>query len=308
MPQFSVIIPLYNKADFIVSTLQSVLQQTFADFEVLLINDGSTDDSEAKVQQFDDLRIRYFTKENEGVSIARNFGIEKAAAPYIAFLDADDYWYPDFLKTIFTDIQNFPNQKVFAVAKEIETSKNSVAAYYANSKIGTSQVVDYFKASETESVLWTSSSVFEKSVFEKTGVFDPNISIGEDTDLWIRIGLLFTVVFNPKVLARYIYDSKSVSRNEYYIFEERSFLKYADAEKENAGLKKFLDLNRFSAAIKYKLVGDISKFRKYSCQIDPKNLNTKKRILLMLPAIVLRNLISFKLFLFNHDLGNSVFR
>jgi hypothetical protein len=99
-----------------------------------------------------------------------------------------------------------------------------------------------------------------------------------------------------------------VSRDDYYIFEERSFLKYADAEKQNPGLKKFLDLNRFSAAIKYKLVDDTIQFKKYANQIDPRNLSAKKKMLLLFPAVVLKKLIAFKQFLFNNGLGKSVFR
>ena len=308
MPLFSVIIPLYNKADFIENTLKSVLQQSFVDFELIVINDGSTDESETKVLHFNDVRIRYFSKENEGVSIARNFGIEKATSKYITFLDADDYWYPDFLVTMHNTILLFETQKVFAAAKEIETSKKIAPSKYSIPKSNDSQILNYFDASHKESIIWTSCAVFHKSVFEKVGVFDPQIKIGEDTDLWIRVGLVFPVVFNPKVLARYTYDEKSVSRNDYYIFEERSFLKFEAAEKENLPLKKFLDLNRFSVAIKYKLLGNSVQFKKYNHQIGGENLTLKKRILLRLPSFALRNLIAFKQFLFNRGLGDSVFR
>uniref|UniRef100_A0A4W5LYG6 Glycosyltransferase 2-like domain-containing protein n=1 Tax=Hucho hucho TaxID=62062 RepID=A0A4W5LYG6_9TELE len=100
MSFFSVIIPLYNKECFIENTLKSVLSQTFTAFEVIIINDGSTDKSEEKALQFKDSRIRYYSKENGGVSTARNFGIDKAKSVYITFIDADDYWYPTFLESI----------------------------------------------------------------------------------------------------------------------------------------------------------------------------------------------------------------
>jgi len=88
----SVVIPLYNKESFITETIQSVLNQTFADFELILINDGSTDKSEPVVKTFNDHRIRYKSIANSGVSVARNTGIELAKFTWIAFLDADDYW------------------------------------------------------------------------------------------------------------------------------------------------------------------------------------------------------------------------
>lgn len=308
MPFFSIIIPLYNKETFIENTLKSVLNQRFIDFEVIIVNDGSTDASEEKVNQFKDARIRYFLKKNEGVSIARNFGIENANAQYITFIDADDYWYPEFLTTMFHTIELFPEQKIFSAAIEIETEKKVIPAQYSISKTGDCQVVNYFDASLKESVIWTSCVTIHKSVFEKTGVFDSKIKIAEDTDLWIRVGLNFPVVFTWKILARYVFDEKSVSRDQKYIFEESSFFKYAALEKEHNALKKFLDLNRFSAAIKCKLINDKVNFKKLYSEIDIKSLNFRKRTLLILPSLVLKNLIKLKLFLAHLGIENSVFR
>lgn len=308
MPFFSVVIPLYNKQFFIENTLKSLLDQDFRDFEVIIINDGSTDESEKIVLGFDDPRIRYFTQINQGVALARNHGIEKATARYIAFLDADDFWHPDFLEVMQQYILRLPNQKVFASAIEIGTSKTIFEPGYSIKKTGDYAIVDYFEASVKESVIWTSSAVFERSVFEQAGTFDPKIKISEDTDLWIRIGLLFPVVFIWKVLARYVYDESSISRSADYLFKDESFIKYENEEKQHPKLKKFLDLNRFSAAIKSKLIGDNRTFFKYKKAIDPQNLNIRKRILLELPAFMLQLLIRIKTFLANIGLGNAVFK
>lgn len=308
MPQFSVIIPLYNKENFIEETLQSVLQQSVTDFEIVVVNDGSTDHSEAIVLKHTDSRIRYFSKTNEGVSLARNFGIDKANGAYVAFLDADDYWYPDFLETFRQTILQFPEQLVFAASKEIQTAHKTFPAGYNFKKSNQPQLLNYFESSKKESILWTSCAVFHKRVFEKVGVFDPAIRIGEDTDLWIRVGLEFPIVFHPKILARYNYDEQSVSRAVSYIMPDSTFLKYAEAEKDHVGLHQFLDLNRFTVAIKYKLLGNKAAFKMYAKEIDSKNLNLKKQILLQLPVFLLLRLIRFKQFLANNGLGNSVFR
>ena len=95
---FSIIIPLYNKADYIAETLKSVLNQTYCDYEVIVVNDSSTDNSLEVASSFQDERIHIYTKENEGVSAARNYGIMHAKYDYIAFLDADDWWEPGKLK------------------------------------------------------------------------------------------------------------------------------------------------------------------------------------------------------------------
>src|SRR6056300_1045134 len=101
MPYFSVVIPLYNKEKFIEDTLKSVLNQTFNDFEVIIVNDGSSDNSLSIVEQFKSEKIRLFTNKNRGLSYTRNFGIKKAKSQYIGFLDADDLWENDFLETVY---------------------------------------------------------------------------------------------------------------------------------------------------------------------------------------------------------------
>lgn len=308
MAFFSVVIPLYNKAQFVGKTLQSVLAQTFADIEIIIVNDGSTDQSEAVVQQFDDPRIQYYLRENKGVAAARNLGITLASADYVAFLDADDYWYPDFLQTIHRNITRFPEQKVFTAAIEIETQRTVFPASYAIEKTGYVEVVDFFEASDKEAVIWTSAAVLHQDVFKQSGVFDTNVKYAEDTDLWMRVGLDFKVVFDWKILARYVYDGKSVSRGGQYFFEQSSFLKYTELEQQHPGLKKFLDLNRFSVAIKSKLAGDQASFRKAYDGIDFKNLNTKKKILLHLTRFQLQLLVKLKSLLADWGLGNSVFK
>ena len=308
MPFFSVIIPVFNKGNFIEKTLKSVLAQTYADFEVIIVNDGSTDASEKKILEFTDSRIRYFFKENEGVSIARNFGIEKSESDFICFLDADDYWYPTFLETANTYIRKLPAQKVFGIAYENETAKSIFPAQYSISRTNDFEIVDYFEASKKESALWTSSAVFHKEVFTKAGNFDAAIKSGQDIDLWIRIGLTYPIVFIWKIEARYVFDAESLSRNKTYLNKKFDFSKFEPAEKNNQKLKSYLDLNRFSLAIKSKLIHDDKSFREYYNAIDLEKLPLRKRILLRQPAFILKILISVKLLLANLGLGNSVFR
>ncbi len=308
MPTFSIVIPVFNKEKFVAKTVESVLNQTFSDYEIIVINDGSTDASENIIQQFNDNRIRYFSKKNEGVAVARNFGIEKASADFICFLDADDYWFPRFLETMNQYIQKLPEQKVFACAIEIETKKKSFAATYSIDKKSDYEIVNFFEASQKECVLWTSSVAIHKSVFEKVGHFDTKIKHGEDTELWIRIGLEYPIVFINKVLARYVFDVDSISRKWNYFFEAYTFDKYALQEKNNPKLKQYLDLNRFSAVIKCHLNGDWKTANAIYTQIDLKNLSKKKRIFLQLPPIVLKLLLKLQLYLTNIGLGNSVFR
>jgi glycosyltransferase involved in cell wall biosynthesis len=308
MPYFSIIIPVFNKEMFVAKTIKSVLSQTFSDFEIIIINDGSTDESEAEILAIKDERINYFSKKNEGVAAARNYGIAKASADYICFLDADDFWYSIFLETMNHYIQKLPDENVFASAIKIETSRKIFRAQYSFTKNGDFEIVNFFEASQKEAVLWTSAVCIHKEVFEKSGVFDEQLKVSEDTDLWIRIGLNYQVVFIWQILARYVFDKKSISRSMNYIFEDAFFEKYKSAEKQNPALKKYMDLNRFSSVIKCNLTGRWKSSMEIYAEIDLKNLTWKNRILLKLPPITLKPLIWFQRFLTNIGLGNSVFR
>ena len=308
MSFFSVIVPLHNKANYIENTIKSILQQSFTDFELLIINDGSTDASEQKVIAFEDNRIKYFSKANGGASSARNYGIERALSNYITFMDADDYWYPHFLSDMFETIEQFSGQKVFAAAFEIETATSRFPAQYSIKKKASTQVVDYFDASCKTSVLWTSCAVFHKSVFGEIGVFDTTIKSGQDTDLWIRIGLVYPIVFNWKISARYVYDNQSLSKKQLEMDQKLNFLKFDTLEKTNPKLKTFLDLNRYAFAIKSKIQGNKTNVAHFKKTLDLKNLTVKKRILLQLPAFILKKLLSFNLLLVKMGWSQSVFK
>ncbi len=308
MPFYTIVIPLYNKAPYIAQTLKGVLGQTFGDFEVIIVNDGSTDDGEQVVKRFDDPRIHYYLRENKGVSAARNFGVTMARADYIAFLDADDYWYPDFLQTIHRNIHRFADQRVFATAIEIETAHNIVPAQYSIRREHPVEVVDFFSASTKECVLWTSSAVFHKSVFETAGLFDVTMPSGQDTDLWMRIGLHYPIVFDWKILARYVFDAQSLSRGSRYLSSKINFARFDSLAATRPNLKRYLDQNRFSLAVKSRLAGDEMLYRKLKTAIDARNLNTKRRVLLQMPRFALAGLVRLNRWMANNGLANSVFR
>ena len=180
----SVIIPLYNKEHYIESTIQSVLQQTFDDYEIIIIDDGSTDNSAQIVKSIDDLRIRYLYQENQGVSSARNYGIKVSKGDFITFLDADDTWQSGFLKAMFELAQQYPRESVFGAAQEnrpITTLPSGVTVV--------KDFCSYFYC------FCTGSLFFRKEVFENVGFFKQNIQIGEDFDMWLRIACQYNYVY-----------------------------------------------------------------------------------------------------------------
>ena len=108
-PNFSVIIPTYNREDFINSAIDSVWGQTFSDFDLIVIDDGSTDRTRESVEEYQDSRLRYFYQNNKGVSSARNRGIKESKGKYLAFLDSDDTWVDTKLERTAEYIKKFPD-------------------------------------------------------------------------------------------------------------------------------------------------------------------------------------------------------
>lgn len=295
MPKFSVVIAVFNKEKYITDTLKSVLAQTFNDFEVVILNDGSTDNSETEILKFNDPRIRYFSKENKGASAARNFTIEQAKSEYIALMDADDYWYPFHLEEQNRLIEKFSNESVFATATEIRRNGKTFKNSYSIKTIGIdAALVNYFEASQLDSVLLSISTVIKKEVFVKVGGYDPKIKSGEDTDLYVRIGLKYKIVFSPKVTATYVVRENSLFQSVKKIEDKASFDAYESYEKDDPALKKFLDLNRYSLCILAKLEGDKEAFKKNYQKIDQENLSKKQQFLLKQNKTILKYLSKTK--------------
>ena len=156
--------------------------------------------------------------------------------------------------------------------------------------------------------MYTSCATFHKQVFIEIGLFDTEIRSGQDTDMWIRIGQIYPIVFSFKILARYVYDQESLSKNNAYLHQKLDFSKFTAAEKNNPALKKFLDFNRFSLAIKCKLNSDYAKYGDYVSAIDCNKLPLKKRILLQLPAVVLKQLLFFNDLMLTLGIRKTIFK
>lgn len=282
-PRFSVVISVFNKESFIGKTIESVLNQTVQDFEIVVVNDCSTDESEKEVLNIDDNRITYFKlSENQGAGAARNKGLSLATGKYIALLDGDDLWYPNYLSEIESLIFKFPTHKVFATAIDIEEHDGIRPSSYSFFNIDNERQLslDYFTSSFKNTLLTSSSTVIEQSVFEEIGTYDASIKSGQDTDLWIRVGLAYEVAFSTVPCARYLHTPQSLYKGIRSVNDRPTFEKYMPYEKGNPGLKKFLDLNRFSLAIRAKIWNEDSEAQKFIQQIDLNNLNPKQRKLL----------------------------
>lgn len=185
MPKVSVIIPTYNRAHLIAASIVSVLEQTYSDFEIIVVDDGSTDDTEQRVHGFTDPRIIYIKQENKGRSQARNCALDLARGRYIAFLDSDDLFLPDKLALQVAYLDSHPQVgMVYTSAHCIDYSGNALNERYIASISGKIyKSIAFFRP-----VTITLPTVMaRRELFAEVGGFDVNMHRFEDTDMWRRI-------------------------------------------------------------------------------------------------------------------------
>ncbi len=208
--QFSVVIPSYNKRNTLRECIESVLNQSYSDFELLIVDDGSSDDSLEVARGFSDKRIRVIEKENGGVSSARNLGIKLSKNPWIAFLDGDDVWERNHLQTIVDLAKCEPLAMVFSTSFERFSSKESIVEKFLSFKREFNHYIveDLFECwLRRMGVICSSSAVVHKSCFAKVGLFNQGLVRGEDTDLWIRLFRCFSIARTDVVTVLYRVDS-----------------------------------------------------------------------------------------------------
>jgi glycosyltransferase involved in cell wall biosynthesis len=199
-PVVSVIIPTYNRARFVGQAIQSVLDQTFQDFELIVVDDGSTDNTRTVVEEFTDPRIRYIHQENMGISGTRNTGIRNARARYIAFLDSDDIWLPRLLESQVAILNSNPDLDwVYARARAI--SANGVP------RGGILGEAPRYPGEPFRSILYQDfvgtpiTVVVRKRCLDRAGLFDETFHTSVDWELWLRMSRECRFQFVDKILA-----------------------------------------------------------------------------------------------------------
>lgn len=196
--RISIIIPLYNKEHYVLGTIQSVLDQTYQDWEAFIINDGSTDNSAEIVRTIKDPRIHLYEQDNQGVSSARNKAIQMANGDFIALLDADDKWFPTYLETMVELYKKYPDYSIFIVGqkgRKIQTLPS-----------GISIINDYCTY---EYIYWAGSMLIRKKVYDEIGLFRVGVNIFEDADMWLRISCKYKAIYLNKELVDHPYITEN---------------------------------------------------------------------------------------------------
>lgn len=197
LPAVSVVIPAYNSAPFLRETIESVLGQTYSNLEIIVIDDGSTDDTERVMQTFGS-RVSYVKQENQGVSAARNHGIKLARARYVAFLDSDDLWVPQKLAEQIPLLDEDPEIGLVYSDWAVVSEHGVVQPSFHSERPAASGHV-FNELVETGFIL-TSGTVVRRSCLDEVGDFDESLSIVQDYDLWLRICYRWKVAVTNKAL------------------------------------------------------------------------------------------------------------
>ena len=222
----SVIIPTYNRAHLLPQAIDSVLNQTFKDFELIIVDNYSSDNTESVVKSYDDKRIRYFKNQNNGlIGVNRNYGIQKSRGEFIAFLDDDDLWLPEKLEKQVKLLNS--NQELGLVYSDIYiigSNGNLLKdTYFHRVKPFRGNV---FNELLVVNFICNLTVVVRKEALSKVGVFDLKYVIAQDYDLWLRLVECYPVDFIEQPLAKYRLHSESASqKNVVLSYQEEAQVK-----------------------------------------------------------------------------------
>ena len=293
--RFSVIVPLYNKAPYVRKALESVFAQTFRDFELIVVDDGSKDESyDVAKSVLERCNAPYLLihQENAGVSTARNNGVTPSRGDYLCFLDADDWWAPEFLEKMDGLIRDYPDAAIYGTNYYyVKNGKKRICVEGAQTGY-----INYCQLYADGMVMpLTSISVgLRRDSFLQNGGFKPALKLGEDFDLWIRIALSGRVVFLDEPLAYYNQDVNVDQRGtghlvnpKYHMLWNLDYL--AEEERTNSDYKRLIDKLRTYGLMRYYLSREYREYaREELSKVDWRKQQSKIRLLYKLPISLLK--------------------
>ena len=245
MATVSVVTPTYNRARFLPDAVASVLAQTYADLELIIVDDGSVDDTCKVLAPFlADRRVHYFYQENQGQSFARNLALNQAAGDYIAFLDSDDVWAPEKLEKQLAVFRSNPHVDIVHGDEATIDEQGSVISL-KNMRRYSGRITRYLLADNSVSI---TTAMVRRRCFDEMGGFDTSVGVADDYELWLRFSARYRYHYEPGMCASYrvMADQISSDKRRRFAANERiirEFLaRYADVlspEERRWGLARF---------------------------------------------------------------------
>lgn len=304
---FSVIIPVFNGEKFIEKAIASVFAQTVSDWELVIVNDGSTDNTLSVLEKYkDNEKIKIISKENEGVSVARNTGVKNSKGDYIAFLDADDVWHENHLEVVKALIEKYPDAGLIGTFTRVELVNQEVISEcaYFSGKSEEVYLEDFFaeyhkdKSAKMFTVITT---VVSRQAFDKSGGFPAGCKIGEDLELSLVIAAYYPVVLSPVATATYKKENsiatRTVSFDPDWGFFERVHKLYADesiAQSKKENIKKVMEWFSMRRCRHYLIEGKRDKAKQVHRNMDKTVISKKDYlinvVLLSMPKALVRKI------------------
>lgn len=292
--RFSVIVPLYNKAPYVNKALQSIIRQSFKDYELIVVDDGSHDESYSVAESVlasSNCCYQLIHQENAGVSTARNNGVALSKGEYLCFLDADDWWSSMYLERMDVLIRTCPKAGIYGTnyfyvkngrervsVEELETGYIDYCSAYAR---------------KLQMPLWTGAVCLPRSVFDEMGGFRPHLKLGEDFDLWIKIALKYKVAFLNEPLSYYFQDSDAQWRSIGHLTDPKFHMLWnldylAGEEIKNADYKQLIDNLRTYSLMPYYLSSQYREAAKHELKkVDWERQPNKVHRLYQMPVFLL---------------------
>ncbi len=301
---FSVIIPAYNAEKFIETSVNSVLSQTYRDFELIIVDDGSRDGTSKKIAEYNDDRIKYVYQENGGVSSARNKGICISKGEFICFLDSDDEWKACHLETLSDLIEKYENCGMYITGYDIRLHTGTIV--HKSGQIFRHLDSEHMMSDDGFSVLLkygyffnTNTVCCRKEVFDKVGLFELGVKNGEDDDMWFRIFSYYAVAISKKVTT--VYDrSNCGATGQRRDVEECVFMSRVDGLLSSSEMPRYrkdslliwVERHKLSQARKHILNGNKSEARRLLRTVDFQKSDKKKyletKICMLIPSRLIR--------------------
>ena len=305
---FSVIVPVYNGEKFIDKAIESVFAQTVSDWELIIVNDGSSDNTLSVLEKYaDNEKIKIISQKNSGVSVARNNGVKNSKGDYIAFLDADDVWYENHLEVMKNMTDKYPDAGLIGTFTRVELVNHNVISECEYFKDKTEEVYleDFFAEYHKEKsakMFTVITTVVSRQAFDKSGGFPVGCKIGEDLEFSLVIAAYYPVVLSPVATAIYKKENSTATKTKSFDadwgFFERVEGIYADesipyAKREN--LKKVMEWFSMRRCRHYLIDGKKKTAKEIHSRLD-KSAVSKKDYLINTVLLVLPNKLVRKIF------------
>lgn len=221
MPLVSIVTPTYNRADFLPAAISSVLAQTYEDFELIVVDDGSEDDTRAVLEPFlGDKRVRYFYQENQGQSVARNYALAQSSGEFIAFLDSDDLWCPNKLEKQLSAFDANPDADIVH-GDEVLIDEQGEVITEKNMKRYSGRITRQLLADNSVSI---TTALVKRRCFQEMGGFDTSVGVADDYDLWLRFSAKYRFYYEPGIVASYRVMTNQISSDKRRRFEANEFI------------------------------------------------------------------------------------